>query len=882
MDLSEVLRHLNRDMRDVLRTGAEQSNSAMLFGEDAFIVTVAGYMARAGQTFSPQLCQYSAIIGGDAVRLSGFSLSDEGDRLDLLVSLYHAAEAPLQIASGEIDQAVAQCVAFLGHALDGSLTACVDESHDAFGLIGTVGMAYDSIERVSISVLTDGLSGDFEVPSLQVRNKSVVVRVIDLAVLAELIFVPAEEGADKAIAHFRQDLVASLLDDVQRGRDTAAACFADEAGARLGDAEEITDFQRCMFKSLSGDAPMQVDGFATDDVDGTFTLLITDFSAEGGMPVISQEELRRAFDMLYRYAGLALSGGLPAPSSGSIEPGIGLAAELLRMRDTITRLKLYLVSNRVAEATQETEARGPLCGIPVETHVWDIRRMYGAFVSESGRDDFEVSFLDADGTGMPALSAGTSGGNYEGYLCTISGEVLADIYERNGSRLLEGNVRSFLSTKGKINSGIQLTLSERPEMFFAYNNGIAATAEAVTTDTTDGLRILQAKNFQIVNGGQTTASLAAASRLGTDLSGVRVQMKLSVLPPGRAMELIPLIARFANSQNKVNESDFFANHPYHHRLEQISRRLTAPASAGHDGPSYWYYERSRGQYVNDQKDLSGQEKERFLMLNPKAQLLTKLDVAKLENTWNGYPHKVSTGAQKNFVFFAGLISKRWNSDDAQFDDGYYRNIVAMAILFRHTEKLVKEQSWYNGAYRPNIVTYSLALLQYMVKHQGGGREIDLAKIWEAQSVRAEITAQLVVLTRLVLDVLTDVLRTKTNVTEWAKAEACWERAMCSAPRILPEFLDLLVDPLARQYLERQGGGMLQTGYGVFARTSVLGISPAKWKSMLDWGISRNLLDMKAQTSLRQACRMPNFLPSVKECERILDIRARLIRSGYSE
>ena len=101
--------------------------------------------------------------------------------------------------------------------------------------------------------------------------------------------------------------------------------------------------------------------------------------------------------------------------------------------------------------------------------------------------------------------------DYKAYLCNIPGIVLATLYNKYGGRLLEGNVRSFLQVRGKVNKGIRATILNEPDKFFAYNNGIAATAYDVKRETIDGMQyITEISSLQIVNGGQTTASLATA------------------------------------------------------------------------------------------------------------------------------------------------------------------------------------------------------------------------------------------------------------------------------------------------------------------------------------------------------------------------------------
>lgn len=204
----------------------------------------------------------------------------------------------------------------------------------------------------------------------------------------------------------------------------------------------------------------------------------------------------------------------------------------------------------------------------------------------------------------------------------------------------------------------------------------------------------------------------------------------------------------------------------------------------------------------------------------------------------------------------------------------------MAIMFRQAELIVRDQPWYEGAYRPNIVTYALAVLQFSVLKNGKGRQLDLGDIWEHQQISSALCDQIARCARAVFGVLTDPDRPKANVTEWAKQEACWERARNAAVPLSHEVVAGLFDPIARKYAT--GTGMQQIGYGVFARTAVLGVQPGQWQELLDWGSTHDLLDAREVRLLRIACRIPKFVPSVKECEQIWSIRSRLAKEGFTE
>ena len=680
---------------------------------------------------------------------------------------------------------------------------------------------------------------------------------------------------------FHQDLMSTVRAAAEAKRDFVRSAFVEETGSRLADAQEFSDFHVCHYEGLgSRKRRLLVDGYAVDDADGSMALVVAEFTNHDSLQNFGATEAKRCVASLKAFVDEALQGSLTNGSIDEGQPGYGLASEITKLQGSLIRFRFYLVSDgRLSTRTQDWPDED-IQGIPVEFHIWDVDRFHRAHESASGRDALEVDFVDDTIEGISCLSAGTTDSGYEAYLCMMPGALLARIYQEHGSRLLEGNVRSFLTTKGKVNAGMQETIRTRPEMFFAYNNGIAATAEAITLDESGG-RILRATNLQVVNGGQTTASLATAARSEQDLSRVQVQMKLSVLAPEKAGEMIPLIARFANSQNKVNDADFFANHPYHVRVEELSRRVwTPPPAPGMQHGRHWFYERARGQYLNCQVGLKGVQKDQFLLQNPKALLLTKTDIAKLENTWRGFPHKVSFGAQKNFLFFAEWVAKAWAHDEAQFDDGYFRYLVALAIMFRHTETLVSSQSWYQGGYRANVVTYSMAKLQYTILRDCGGSQLDIGSIWERQDVSGELSDQIRAIATSVFRVLTRAGRPKENVTEWAKMERCWTEVQELPVNLNDEILMMREDPQLERALQDRASGIAPIGAGLFARTAVMAVDGSKWDAMRLWATERRLLSTRESDLLRAASRIPRFAPAAKDCEKILKIKRRLESIGF--
>ena len=313
----------------------------------------------------------------------------------------------------------------------------------------------------------------------------------------------------------------------------------------------------------------------------------------------------------------------------------------------------------------------------------------------------------------------------------IPGDVLRSIYADFGSRLLETNVRSFLQARGKVNRGIRDTIAREPERFLAYNNGITLTAEIVELCDVGGSSVVARLNgLQIVNGGQTTASLLAADRGRADLSQVHVAAKLIEIAEGEVHdELVRKVSRYANSQNRISEADFSANDPFHVRIEELSRTTWAPAVEGSQRQTKWFYERARGQYQDAKAAETTPAKRRaFSTEHPTRQRFTKTDLAKFENTWEQLPHIVSRGAQKNFSTYMIRLGER---DQAVVDRTHFEHLVAKAILFRTTEQIVQRQSF--GGYRANIVTYTLALLS-----NATSQRIDLDRIWREQDLTQKL------------------------------------------------------------------------------------------------------------------------------------------------
>ena len=442
-------------------------------------------------------------------------------------------------------------------------------------------------------------------------------------------------------------------------------------------------------------------------------------------------------------------------------------------------------------------------------------------------------------------------------------------------------MRVFLQARSKVNRGIRDTLALEPEMFFAYNNGITATAESVEVRS-DGKRLLLCglRNFQIVNGGQTTASIHAATRKKVDISQTFVQMKLSVVNADRAVKLVPKISEYANSQNRVAASDFFSNHPFHVRVEAFSRRIYAPSPDGTFQQSKWFYERARGQFADARGGRTTAERKKFDIEYPRRQRFNKTDLAKFLSVWEGLPHVVSLGAQKNFAAFAGRIGKAWNKNADDFNEAWYREAIAKALVFRATERIVSAQPWYQGGFRANIVAYTIARISRHVEKTK--RSVDFEAIWRRQAPGPMLRETIAVVAKGVHDVLIDPPEGMRNVTEWAKKQACWSRAEAIRIKWPAELDGELLSMEDRRSADRGARAEQRVLNGIEAQMAIVNAGGEFWAKALAWGREHGLLSPTEIGVLGVASNVPRQLPTEKQSLRVIQALEKLQANGYRE
>lgn len=692
--------------------------------------------------------------------------------------------------------------------------------------------------------------------------------------------------------------------------------FLKYATEMLTDAAEFDDFTESYYDGISyhNKAHMRIDGYSMDESDGSCCIIIADYRGPH-----EENTAIRADDInsLYNQARHFVEESIKRELYQSLEESTDafeFSRTLFFEHENILKYRFYLLTDAYNRLRKKNIQAKVIAGRTAEVHIWDIQRFYDLASSTRQKESIDIRLSEFGCNGIPCVKAvecvnvktdidtrinsineeGESQDDdrisYSSYMAVVPGTVLNDLYLEYGSRLLEGNVRSFLSARGKVNKSIQKTIKNCPDMFFAYNNGIAATASEIDTEMSpEGLKITRIKDLQIVNGGQTTASitntlLTARAGENVDISRIYVPMKISVLDPSMSDKIIPMISMCSNSQNKIDESDFFSNHPFHIRMEDISRKTPAPAVNGNQYQQYWYYERARGQYNQAKmkfKAKSSQLKQ-YEMRYPETQVIKLTDLARYMEIFDGDPDIVSKGKQTLVKAFKEKIVKQWEKSDLEYNAYYYKRVVALAIIYRRTDELIRQTDWYKEkhSYKANVIAYTMSILFYWI-HKYTSGDLDFMRIWDAQKTYTQLDRQLEVLSKEVYEYLTDDARPIENVTQWCKQKSCWQIAQKCQWTILSEFADTLSSFGVGKSIEQSAKEDRKLENEVDTAIYIVKAGGDYWRKVYEWGTSRRLVSDMESSLLRLASKMDytGFVPSKKQAIIIMKARERLMQEG---
>lgn len=546
----------------------------------------------------------------------------------------------------------------------------------------------------------------------------------------------------------------------------AELVFTEVVTRHMCDIGMTFEPQICHYSARVGEGVLRLSGYALSEETDQLDLYVSLYDGCDDLVGVTDAETTRAAEQCSRFLNQCVSGGLVKRMDESHD-AFPLVQTIEKAYVGLDQIRIYVLTDRKAK-TRNFQTR-QIQGKTVKLEVMDIERLFNHWQSGKPRDELVVNFVDVCGGALPCVWVSDADAEYDYAMTVFPGEALRFLYERYGPRILEANVRSFLSQTNAVNKGIRDTLREQPERFMAYNNGVVIVADEAhlerAADGSPGIAWL--KGMQVVNGGQTMASIFFTRKkyAGVDLRKVRVPAKVIVLrrsDENSEDALIADISRFANSQSAVKGSDHYANKPFHVQMEKLAMTTYCP-----DGVGRWYYERAAGSYkvMLDREARSAADLRRLQESMPSSRKLTKTDFAKYLCAWMQLPDLVSLGGQKAFPVFMRKVTQADEETSILPDVEAYKRMIAQVIIFKAATRLLKSRF---PAFKANITAYTVAVASRQI-----GDIISLDAIWQKQGISNELSNQVVIWSDEVNAMLHDTANGRM-LSEWAKKKECWE------------------------------------------------------------------------------------------------------------
>lgn len=563
-----------------------------------------------------------------------------------------------------------------------------------------------------------------------------------------------------------QEFIQGLYTDIKAAQyepdnsdKFAESIFTEMVMAHMSDIGMSNEATVCHFEDTWGNAKLKLSGYAFTEEGDALDLFISHYEGVNEVTSLPDSKVKKLAEQCLRFVGKCAEGKLSDVIPSNLDAH-DLVLLLENLYSSLDQIKLFILTD--CKTKSKRFAPREIKGKEIQLEVLDIERLYNHLSAGKPKDEIAFNVIEKYSASIPCIYIPNENEEYDYALTALPGEMLKYLYERYGDRLLETNVRSFLSQRGKVNKGIRDTLVSEPSRFMAYNNGVVMVVDELslekTPDGSTGLAWL--KGIQIVNGGQSTASLYFTKRKhkSTELDKVKIAAKIIVVKNEDIAEsLVADISKYANSQNTVRQADLSSNKPFHVEFEKCADSVFCP-----DGMSRWFYERSAGSYnvMLSRKGITPAKLSKLKKEIPTSRKITKTDLAKYLFAWEMKPHLVSLGGQKNFLAFMEYVE----SSNLDIDKEYYKKAIAKTILFKETQKICRRAF---EAFQGNIANYTISVLVLLL-----GDRISLDLIWQKQSISEQLSAYLVQLAHMVKCELEDSAGEKM-LSEWAKKELCW-------------------------------------------------------------------------------------------------------------
>lgn len=592
------------------------------------------------------------------------------------------------------------------------------------------------------------------------------------------------------INEYRIEFLNTIRNEASLDGNDVDDQFVNSALAQLEEMGELIDPYpfSCEMRGTNNRS-LAFDAYGYDDADSSIVLLISDFQNTVEKTTLTNTRIDELHNKMRYFIEEAYHGNIRRYCDDS-DPVIDIAKEFKKrigintLNTEVLKFKFFIITNSVLSTQVKSLIKENLLDRPVELNLWTLERFFQAKLSNTF-ESIQINCMDYGVSGIQCLKANLGEANaYDSYMAIVPGKFLADLYLKHGSRLLEGNVRAFLSVRGKVNKKIRETIiGKHPENFFTYNNGISVVAHSIVLSP-DKSKIISFNDFQIINGGQTTASLASAlvkKEAGAEnFEKIYVPMKLTVLNVDNDMteeeeahsnEIIQQISKSANCQNPVSDADFFSNDPFHVIMETLSLKHLAPPVNGSPHQTIWYYERSKGRWEQEQMKMTDAQRAKYQAKSPKHQVVKKEKLAKCLNAVYMNPHTVCEGSANNMKAFANTIESIYEQSKDNINEVFFKRAIGAVILFDTADRIVNKAPWYpRGGNKAQIVPYTIAKIIHSIPK---GYEIDWRTIWQKQMLYPALVHQIEIVAEQTHRYLCD--SEGVIVREYAKKAGTWKK-----------------------------------------------------------------------------------------------------------
>ena len=275
------------------------------------------------------------------------------------------------------------------------------------------------------------------------------------------------------------------------------------------------------------------------------------------------------------------------------------------------------------------------------------------------------------------------------------------------------------------------------------------------------------------------------------------------------------------------------------------------------------------------------KRDEYQRIRPKDKKFTKTDLAKFLNSADMKPYYVSWGSEVNATKFQEDMEKLWEKDNSVYNEIYYKDLIAKAIVYKSIDKLISQLSWYkeNRAYKPQLVTYTFSKFVYLAKENG--KILDYKNIWDKQKIPEEYINDIERIAKQVFDTINDPNKTQKNISTYCKQKTCWDDVIEKKYQLSEDTISMLINPNDKKIDDIRAKKEQRFNNSITIEVEVYNKGIVYWTNLLEKGIQQKLLLPRDEDLIRLAidyCKTIKMI-TPKQAKAIWDIRTKLAQNG---